>query len=188
MSSTSAAAAATSTPLYAGFWRRVVAFSVDEIAIMAAVLLILLPFMFNEFLATIGAVVALVFMFGYFPVMHSSALQATLGKLLLGVKVTDQEGNRIGIGRSLGRVLGMVFVSSVFTLGVGYLLAGATARRQALHDMIAGTLVVRKDATPAEIIAGGRTMPVTAGVWAIFGGIIIVAILFNIVSAIVMPN
>lgn len=192
MPSTSAAAPTTSTPLYAGFWRRVVAFSIDEIAIMAAILLILLPFMSNESLATIGAVVALVFMFGYFPVMHSSALQATLGKLLLGVKVTDREGNRIGIGRSLGRLLGMVFVSSVFTLGVGYLLAGVTERRRALHDMIAGTLVVRRDATPAEIVAGGRTLPVTmpltAGMWAIFGGIIIVAILFNIVSAIVMPN
>lgn len=192
MSSTSAASAATSTPLYAGFWRRAVAFSVDEIAIMAAVLLILLPFMFNESPATIGALIALVFMFGYFPVMHSSALQATLGKLLLGVKVTDREGNRIGIVRSLGRVLGLIFVSSIFTLGVGYLLAGVTERRQALHDMVAGTLVVRRDATPAEIVAGGRampvTMPLTVGVWVILCGIIVVAILFNIVSAIVMPN
>ena len=185
MSSTSSKTAAASTPLYAGFWRRVAAYYVDGILVMVAVVLILLPFMFSESLAMIGGVVALVFYFGFFPVMHSSALQATLGKLLLGVKVTDREGNRISMGRSLGRFLGMVFVSSIFTLGIGYLLAGVTERRQALHDMIAGTLVVRRDATPAEIAAGGGPMPITVGVWATIVGLIVASLLFSLVSSMI---
>ncbi len=180
LSSTSAASAVTSPPLYAGFWRRVAAYFVDSIVVMVAAALILLPFSLNESLARIGAVVVLVFVLAYFVVMHSSALQATVGKLLLGVKVTDREGNRIRIGRSLGRFLGM-FVSSL-TLGVGYLLAGVTERRQALHDMIAGTLVVRRGATPAEIVAGGPPMPVTLGVWATIVGLVIVSFLFGILS------
>ena len=180
MSSTSAATAPASSPLYAGFWRRVAAYYIDAFVVMVGVALILLPFMFNEYLAMVGGVVALVFFFGYFVVMHSSALQATVGKLLMGVKVTDREGNRIGIGRSLARLLG-TFVSG-FTLGIGYLLAGVTEKRQALHDMIAGTLVVRRGATPAEIVAGGRPMPITVGVWATLVGLIVVSILFNIVS------
>lgn len=184
MSSTSATTAAASSPLYAGFWRRFAAYYIDAIVITVATLLILLPFMFmfNETLAMIGGVVAVVFYLAYFPVMHSTALQATVGKLLLGVKVTDRDGNRISIGRSLGRFLGMFFVSSLLTLGVGYLIAGVTERRQALHDMIAGTLVVRRGATPAEIVAGGRPMPITVGVWATIVGLIVVSILFNIVS------
>lgn len=185
MSSTSAATAPASSPLYAGFWRRFAAYYVDGIVVMVAAVLILLPFMFNESLAMIGGVVAVVFYLGYFPVMHSTALQATVGKLLLGVKVTDRDGNRISIGRSLGRFLGMIFVSSLLTLGVGYLIAGATERRQALHDMIAGTLVVRRGATPAEIVAGGRPMPITVGVWATIVGLIVVSLLFSIVSWIV---
>lgn len=186
MSSTSATAAATSTPLYAGFWRRVAAYLIDSTVLTVGAVLIILPFSFNEYLAMLGGLVAIVFFFGYFVVMHSSALQATVGKWLLRVKVTDREGNRIGIGRSLGRLLGL-FVSS-FTLGIGYLLAGFTERRQALHDMIAGTLVVRRGATPAEIVAGGGPMPVTAGVWATLFVLGILPFLLGIVISIVAPE
>lgn len=185
MSSISATAAAPSIPLYAGFWRRVAAYYIDGILVMVAAVLILLPFMFNESLAMIGGVVALVFYFGYFPVMHSSALQATVGKLLLGVKVTDRKGNRISIGRSLGRLLGMVLVSSIFSLGIGYVLAGVTERRQALHDLIAGTLVVRRGASPAEIVAGGGPMPITVGVWATIVGLIVASLLVSLVSSLI---
>ena len=186
MSSISATAAGTATPLYAGFWRRVAAYLVDSTLLGVAAALILLPLSINEYLAAIGTVIVLVLFFGYFVVMQASALQATVGKLLLGIKVTDRSGNRIGIGRSLGRLLGM-FVSS-FILGIGYLLAGVTERRQALHDMIAGTLVVRRGATPAEIVAGGGPMPVTAGVWATLFVLVILPFLLGMIAAIVSPK
>ena len=182
MSSNSAMAAASALPLYAGFWRRVAAYMIDSTVLALPAALFLAASSFNEYLAILGGFAIIVFVFGYFILMHSSTLQATVGKLLLGVKVTDAEGNRISIGRSLGRFLGM-FVSS-FILGIGYLLAGVTKRRQALHDMIAGTLVVRRGAAPGEIVAGGKAMPITVGVWVTLGVLIIGPFLLGIVFSI----
>jgi uncharacterized RDD family membrane protein YckC len=171
--------------LYAGFWRRVAAYLIDSTLGGVAAALILLPFSFSEYGALIGVVV-IIFFFGYFVVMHSSTWQATVGKRLLRVKVTNQEGHPISIGRSLGRLLGM-FVSSLI-LGLGYPLAGVTERRQALHDIIAGTLVVRRDSTPAEIVAGGGPMPITAGVWGTLFVLGVLPFLFGLAASIVMPN
>lgn len=174
-------------PLHAGFWRRVAAYYIDSIVIAIPGVLIVVPFsFFSETLAMLGMVLAIVVMFGYFVVMHSSAWQATVGKRILGVKVTDLEGNRISLWRSLGRLLGS-FVSGLI-LGVGYLLAGVTQRRQALHDMIAGTLVVRKDATPGEIVAGGGPMPITAGVLVTLVLVIGVPFVLGLVAEIAFPS
>jgi uncharacterized RDD family membrane protein YckC len=73
---------------------------------------------------------------------ESSEKQATLGKMALGIRVTDLDGRRISFARATGRHFAQIF--DVLTFGVGYAMAGFTAKRQALHDMIAGTLVVRK--------------------------------------------
>lgn len=78
----------------------------------------------------------------YFALMESSSLQATLGKKLVGLKVTDLAGNRISLGRAVGRFLGKIL--SMMTLYIGFMMAGWTRKKQALHDMVAGTLVVRR--------------------------------------------
>jgi uncharacterized RDD family membrane protein YckC len=80
----------------------------------------------------------------YFPVLECSSLQATPGKLALGIKVTDMQGNRIGFGRALGRNLAKII--SAIILYIGFIMAGFTQKKQALHDMIAGCLVVAKSA------------------------------------------
>jgi len=77
----------------------------------------------------------------YFALQESSSAQATLGKRILGLKVTSLEGQRIGFGRASGRFFGK-FISGM-TLLIGYMMAGFTERKQALHDILAGTLVVR---------------------------------------------
>jgi uncharacterized RDD family membrane protein YckC len=77
----------------------------------------------------------------YFALQECSSAQATLGKRALGIRVTDMEGRRIGFGRASGRFFGKIISSLI--LCVGYMMAGWTERKQALHDMIAGTLVVR---------------------------------------------
>jgi uncharacterized RDD family membrane protein YckC len=74
--------------------------------------------------------------------MESSVYQATLGKLAVGIKVTDLDGGRIGFGRATGRHFGK-WISGIILL-IGYMMAGWTEKKQALHDMMAGTLVVRK--------------------------------------------
>jgi uncharacterized RDD family membrane protein YckC len=78
----------------------------------------------------------------YFALMESSTWQATLGKKALGLEVTDLEGKRIGFGRASGRFFGKIL--SVLILWIGFIMAGFTEKKQALHDMLAGTLVIRK--------------------------------------------
>lgn len=77
----------------------------------------------------------------YEAAMESSKYQATLGKMVLGLKVTDLEGRRISFLRATGRHIAKII--SGFILLIGFIMAGFTERKQALHDMIAGTLVVR---------------------------------------------
>lgn len=78
----------------------------------------------------------------YFAGMHASRWQATIGKKVLGLVVTDLKGNRISFWRGLGRYLAMTFLSSIFM--VGYIVAAFTEKKQSLHDLIAGTFVIRK--------------------------------------------
>jgi uncharacterized RDD family membrane protein YckC len=78
----------------------------------------------------------------YFALMESSAKRGTLGKLALGIVVTDMAGNRISFGRATGRYFGKIV--SGLILCIGYIMAGFTQQKQALHDIMAGCLVVRK--------------------------------------------
>ena len=77
----------------------------------------------------------------YEAAMESSSKQATVGKMVLGLKVTDLEGRRISFLRATARHFAKI-VSGMILL-IGFIMAGFTERKQALHDMIAGTLVVR---------------------------------------------
>jgi uncharacterized RDD family membrane protein YckC len=73
---------------------------------------------------------------------ESSAMQGTPGKRVLGLAVTDLHGNRISFARGIGRFFGR-YLSSIILL-FGYLIVAFTPRKQALHDMICGTLVIRR--------------------------------------------
>jgi len=77
----------------------------------------------------------------YHIVMESSAKQGTYGKQLLKIKVCDLEGDRLTTAHALGRNLAKIF--SVLTLFIGYLYSFFNKRQQSLHDVIAGTLVVK---------------------------------------------
>lgn len=78
----------------------------------------------------------------YEALLTSSASQATLGKMALGMKVTDANGERVGFGRATGRFFGKLV--SGFILYIGFLMVAFTARKQGLHDMMASTLVLRR--------------------------------------------
>ncbi|HEY6867286.1 MAG TPA: RDD family protein [Candidatus Eisenbacteria bacterium] len=77
----------------------------------------------------------------YFAALESSGWSGTPGKRVLGLRVTDSSGAHIRFGRATGRLAGKLL--SAVPLGLGFLMAAFTARRQALHDLLAGTLVVR---------------------------------------------
>jgi uncharacterized RDD family membrane protein YckC len=74
--------------------------------------------------------------------MESSSKQGTLGKTIVGIKVTDSNGDRLSFGRAAGRYFASIV--SGLTLGIGFMMAGWTSKKQTLHDMIANTLVVNK--------------------------------------------
>lgn len=140
----------TSTRKYAGFWRRFAAYSIDGLVLLVAAvpLALALAFIFgpssdSSSSASVSLLLDLVSIAGgwlYFALMESSSKQATLGKMAVGIKVTDENGERLSLGRASGRYFAKVL--SGLTLGVGYLMAGLTKKKQALHDKVANTLVV----------------------------------------------
>lgn len=82
----------------------------------------------------------------YYALFESSSQQATPGKAVCHLLVTDIEGKRISFLRASGRYFGKYV--SAFILFIGYLMAAFTPHRQALHDILAGTLVWRRNAPP----------------------------------------
>jgi uncharacterized RDD family membrane protein YckC len=93
--------------------------------------------------AWVASLLGLVWAWLYYAVFESSPWQATPGKRFLGLRVTDLEGRRISFGRASGRFFAKLVTG--LTFGIGYLLAAFTKRKQALHDMIANCLVLRRD-------------------------------------------
>jgi uncharacterized RDD family membrane protein YckC len=164
------ASAAQSNIGYAGFWLRLVAAIIDGIVISIP----LMPVFFLVFIdifrhaqdfqgrqdpaglmTILGPKIGLIFFISaiaswlYWGLFESSAWQATLGKKALGIIVTDLEGRRISFGRASGRFWAGRGVGAIPYLGGTYFLidcicVGFTAKKQAIHDMIASCLVLRK--------------------------------------------
>lgn len=131
---------------YAGFWRRLGAYVVDAALlggiemVLASSIRVLQPDNFQA-LANVAPVSGALW-WAYFAILESSPAQGTLGKLALGLQVTDLHGDPISFGRAVLRNA-LKFLSSLL-LGTGWLLAAFTPRKQGLHDLLAGTLVLRK--------------------------------------------
>lgn len=145
-------------PEYAGFWLRFVAYFIDSIlsaiatyAIMFAIVIGIKGFNIetletdlegDPFITSLILIIYLGVPWLYHALLESSEKQATLGKMALGLKVVDMYGDRITFARATGRYFAKII--SALTIGIGYIMAGFTNRKQALHDMIASTLVVKK--------------------------------------------
>ncbi len=158
-----APAAAVTTPSYAGFWRRLWSYLIDRfilgVLFTPVAFLVILPVAASQssdwmdtdlpgeaIAAVMGAVLTVVFLallasWLYYALMQSSSRQATLGQMALGLRVTDLEGRRISLGRASGRLFATVLTGMTF--GLGYLAVLFTSRKQTLHDLVAGTVVVR---------------------------------------------
>ena len=148
---------------YAGFWRRLAAMLIDSVLILAVAGLPLwaalaggdFPSATPEEQTAMGLVLQLVGAVGawlYDALMESSSKQATLGKMALGLRVTDLDGNRVGFGKATGRHFGKYI--SYFILGIGFLMVAWTRQKQGLHDQMAGTLVLKGRPADAAADAG----------------------------------
>ena len=127
---------------YAGFWKRFIAAFIDGIILQISGLVILLIDYVLGATGVINILLNLILGWLYFALMESSRQQATLGKQALGIIVTDLNGNRISFGKATTRYFGKFISALIFCLG--FIMAGFTEKKQALHDMIAGCLVVKK--------------------------------------------
>ena len=136
---------------YAGFWRRFGAFVIDVILTNIAAFVV--SFILGFFLASsavhdqgslgaIGAVAGLITTWLYYALLESSPLQATLGKHVFGIVVTDASSRRISFGRASARYWSMWI--SLLTLGIGFIMCAWTQRKQCLHDMIAGCVLPKR--------------------------------------------
>lgn len=163
-----AIAAAARPADYGGFWLRFLAYLIDSAVLMLGVVFVCIPLVFltglgallsqihpeeelNE--AGVLLIIGVIFLFLtvglavtwlYHALMESSEWQATVGKKALGLVVTDMAGNRVSFGRATGRHFAKI-VTNMIPLFIGYIMAGFTQQKQALHDMIAGCLILRRD-------------------------------------------
>ena len=153
---------------YAGFWLRVVATLIDSVAMSLALGVLLVPLFFLSGAAgmieaiaehhgqpdpgVIISLIAMMFVLAtvsvlaqwlYHAYLESGEKQGTWGKQLMGLYVTDLLGQPITFGRASGRFFAKI-VTGMIPLGIGYVMAGFTERKQALHDMIASCLVLRR--------------------------------------------
>ncbi|MUG96832.1 RDD family protein [Scytonema sp. UIC 10036] len=96
----------------------------------------------SEMSVVIVSVIGTIVYWLWYALWESSAKQATPGKMIVGIMITDLNSNRISFARATGRFFGKII--SAFSLGIGFLIAVFTEKKQALHDIMAGTLVVKK--------------------------------------------
>jgi uncharacterized RDD family membrane protein YckC len=154
---------------YAGFWLRFVAVIIDGLLLGAVQFIAIMPIlgimgiglptdiqslesadetnmipMVSQMMAMAGVtqIVFLTIQTLYYSFMESSKYQASIGKMVLGLKVTDVNGSPLDFTKALVRNLCKIISSMI--LMIGYLMAAFTEKKQALHDMIASTLVVKK--------------------------------------------
>ena len=143
---------------YAGFWERFLAYCIDSAVLTLGSVVIgffgafFIGFVMalmgieveemEDFFVVLYYILAFVLSWLYFTIMESSRMQATLGKKVCNLFVTDTSGNRITFARANARFWSK-FISGAI-LCIGYIMAAFTEKHQALHDMVADTLVVKK--------------------------------------------
>ncbi|MCF8379106.1 MAG: RDD family protein [Bacteroidales bacterium] len=155
------------TRTYAGFWWRFLSHLIDQLIISAAMSIIILPLLgifgvslyglsesgydMEDPKVILGPLFLLYFVvivfsitanWLYYAFMESSKNQGTIGKMVLKIKVTDYNYNRISFARATGRYFGKII--SGLILYIGYIMAGFTDKKQALHDIIAGCYVIKE--------------------------------------------
>ncbi|HEV2095566.1 MAG TPA: RDD family protein, partial [Chthoniobacterales bacterium] len=149
----SAPASLAATPVhhYAGFWIRFLAYLID------GVILGITGFFLGLMIGIVtrlgvdhetsgvagGAAGLLNFVLGflYFTMFWSSAMQASLGQKICGLSVITTEGEQLSYLNAVGRYFGLVL--SFLILCIGVLMVAFTERKQGLHDMLAGTYVIK---------------------------------------------
>ena len=148
------------TGAHAGFWIHLVAFTIDGFVLSAAlvaafgftvtVVAISVPGDDKDKAAVLGVEAGFAFLLAfivgawlYEALMTSSPRGATLGKMALGVRIARADGMQLSFGRATARHFLKAMVTPLVPFAIGYLMAAFTARKRALHDVLADTLVIK---------------------------------------------
>ncbi|MBS2967661.1 RDD family protein [Metabacillus sp. KIGAM252] len=146
------------TVKYGGFWIRTAALLIDTAILFTVFFIPFLPMIFGEPPQSITPVILIyaaeyIVALAYFIILPVTSWQGTIGKKLLGLKIVNEHGEKLTIGKSILRYLS--FSVSGFVLYIGFIMAGFTSRKQALHDMMVKTYVVKsRTSSVAEPISG----------------------------------
>jgi uncharacterized RDD family membrane protein YckC len=151
---------------FAGFWLRLAAYLIDLtlIYIVTGVLAIGVVLMGPREINIVAvfwgfvnfALASAALSWAYFALFESSPMQGTVGKYAVGIYVTDKYGDPIAFWRATARY--WLKLLSNWTLGVGWIIAAFTPRKQALHDLLAGTLVLSRHGYPVAAPAPGADL------------------------------
>ena len=174
---------------YSGFWVRGAAHIIDGLVLAIISMIIIMPLGFligftsamseSKFMEFMGQVIMTIIGFAVswaYYIFMTHKFQATLGKMAVGAKVLDANGQRLSLGKIVLRETIGKFVSGMI-MGIGYLMVAFTSKKQGLHDMMAGSVVVYKDAQK------GANAVVVGIVYVLYGIIMMVfmAIVFFVV-------
>jgi uncharacterized RDD family membrane protein YckC len=144
-------------PAFAGFWLRAVAYLIDNIlmSVLFALVASFHPYTFLKSpdaasislaappqLTPIAIALWIIVSWFYFTMFEASTWRATPGKRILRLYVADLSGKRVTFVRAAARNLARSISNLTFL--VGYLVAGFTEKKQALHDILASCLVLRR--------------------------------------------
>ncbi|HBI17250.1 MAG TPA: RDD family protein [Candidatus Moranbacteria bacterium] len=130
---------------YAGFWIRFVAVIIDGIIVFFISLPLIVIFKFvlsiesSGFLNLLSSLIS----WGYYIYM-TDKYQATLGKKAMGIMVVDESLAKASLGNIVLRETVGKIVSAIILL-IGYIMAAFTSKKRALHDLIAGTVVIYRN-------------------------------------------
>ncbi len=123
---------------HAGFWMRVAAIIIDLIILVVCFAI----FELIVFGSSDSTLFLIFIQWMYYSLFETSTLQATPGKLAIGLQVTDLYGGKIDFGKATGRYFGRILSALIF--GIGYFMAGFTKEKQTLHDMLSGCYVIKR--------------------------------------------
>jgi uncharacterized RDD family membrane protein YckC len=139
--------AAAAQIAYGGFWIRLVAYIIDAILLSIAYGIAGSVLGFNVFATDIehysptGNLISLLVGWLYFALLESSERGATVGKMAMGLRVVTDTGERLSFLNATGRYFAKII--SAIILCIGFIMIAFTDRKRGLHDMIAGTLVIK---------------------------------------------
>jgi uncharacterized RDD family membrane protein YckC len=132
--------------VYAGFWLRFLASVIDSVILSIVFALVSTGFGFlvsDEDLAFIPTIISIIIAIAYFTILESGRKSATFGKSIVGLKVLDVNYQHISFLRALGRYAAKI--PSMIIFMIGFLMAGFTAKKQGLHDILSGCVVIRAE-------------------------------------------